>query len=340
MPRSPGTKQWWQRQRRRPRQHDDARRSPCRPDVGDADASRPGTTSRTATTRPVRLRLRRGRRLAPAGRPIAGSRSPNAGEGNGIDGTQADWTPATFDLSAYAGKTVGLRIRYGTDGARRQRRRVTDGIFVDEITITADGATVFSRRRRDRRQRLDARRLHASSAPTSTKTYDNYYIAGHRSYVSYDKYLKTGPYYFGYPNTRPDFVDHFAYQQGLLISYWDTSQRDNNTSEHPGQGRNLYDRRHPDADLPARRSAVADPHPDLRRAVQPQQGRLVHPAPVTASRATSAVQDGAAAVRRHQAVLRRRAAEPRRQAAGGRSEDPRPQRGGHVDADPRLLTLV
>ena len=34
--------------------------------------------------------------------------------------------------------------------------------------------------------------------------YDNYYIAGHRSYVSYDKYLKTGPYYFGYLNTKPD----------------------------------------------------------------------------------------------------------------------------------------
>ena len=54
--------------------------------------------------------------------------------------------------------------------------------------------------------------------------------------MSYDKYLKSGPYYFGYLNTKPDYVDHYAYQQGLLISYWDTSQADNNVSEHPGQG--------------------------------------------------------------------------------------------------------
>ena len=57
---------------------------------------------------------------------------------------------------------------------------------------------------------------------TYTRLFDNYYIAGNRSYVSYDKYLKTGPYFFGYANTRPDWVDHYAYQEGLLISYWNT----------------------------------------------------------------------------------------------------------------------
>jgi immune inhibitor A len=31
-------------------------------------------------------------------------------------------------------------------------------------------------------------------------------------------------------------VDHFAYQDGLLVHYWDTSQADNNTGLHPGQG--------------------------------------------------------------------------------------------------------
>jgi immune inhibitor A len=34
----------------------------------------------------------------------------------------------------------------------------------------------------------------------------------------------------------PDFVDHFPYQDGLLINYWDTSQADNNTTHHPGHG--------------------------------------------------------------------------------------------------------
>jgi immune inhibitor A len=45
---------------------------------------------------------------------------------------------------------------------------------------------------------------------------------------------------------RPDFVEHFSYQQGLLISYWDTSQSDNNTSEHPGQGLVLPIDAHPE----------------------------------------------------------------------------------------------
>ena len=62
---------------------------------------------------------------------------------------------------------------------------------------------------------------------------------GHRSYVSYDKYLLTGPYNFGFTNTKPDWVEHYKYGHGLLISYWDTSMKDNNTSLHPGSGRNL-----------------------------------------------------------------------------------------------------
>ena len=33
-----------------------------------------------------------------------------------------------------------------------------------------------------------------------------------------------------------DWVERFPYQDGLLISYWDGSQGDNNTSEHPGEG--------------------------------------------------------------------------------------------------------
>ena len=53
--------------------------------------------------------------------------------------------------------------------------------------------------------------------------------------MSYDKYLQTGPYNFGFPD-RPDWVEHFPYQDGLLVSYWDTSFSDNNASEHPGEG--------------------------------------------------------------------------------------------------------
>ena len=64
----------------------------------------------------MRLRLRRGRRRDRLVKAIPGNITHPA-EGNGIDGTQATWTPATFDLSAYAGKTVELRLHYKTDPA-------------------------------------------------------------------------------------------------------------------------------------------------------------------------------------------------------------------------------
>ena len=168
-----------------------------------------------------------------------------AAEGNGIDGTQAAYKPATFDLSSYAGQTIGLRYRYSTDGAAQGNDgELPDGIFVDDIAITAGGNTVFSD---GAEAGANGWTLAGWSAVEAQRRslHDNYYIAGHRSYVGYDKYLKSGPYYFGYLNTRPDFVDHYAYQQGLLVSYWDTSYADNDTIEHPGSGRNMYVDAHP-----------------------------------------------------------------------------------------------
>ena len=204
----------------------------------------------------------------------------NAAEGNGIDGSSKAWKPASFDLSAYAGKSVGLRVRYATDGAARGNPDDTSpsGIFVDAITITNGATTVFSDGAETSPNGWTLNGF-ASVGATTTTLYDNYYIAGHRTYVSYDKYLKSGPYYFGYLNTKPDYVDHYAYQQGLLISYWDTSQANNNVGEHPGQGLQPLHRRSRQDVVPLGRSAVADAHPDVRRAVQPHEGRLVHPPP-------------------------------------------------------------
>jgi len=152
--------------------------------------------------------------------------------------TGAAWKPIVVPLTAYAGKAITFRMHYVTDGGVS-----AGGFFGDDVTITADGATVLA----DGAEAATTWSLAGFGAvgASVTKDYDNFYIAGNRSYVSHDKYLKTGPYFFGYPD-RPDFVDHFSYQQGLLISYWDTSQLDNNVSAHPGQGRNLYVDAHPD----------------------------------------------------------------------------------------------
>ncbi|WP_343212846.1 immune inhibitor A domain-containing protein [Arthrobacter sp. Br18] len=63
-----------------------------------------------------------------------------------------------------------------------------------------------------------------------------FYIAENRQYAGYDATLATGPYNFGWGFTAPDTVEHFAYQDGLSITYWNTAQRNNNTRQHPGSG--------------------------------------------------------------------------------------------------------
>lgn len=62
-----------------------------------------------------------------------------------------------------------------------------------------------------------------------TKDYAQHYIAENRQYVSFDQTLKTGPYNFGFGTAKPNWVEHYAYQPGLLIWYW-TSPRPTTTS--------------------------------------------------------------------------------------------------------------
>ncbi|MFF6951757.1 immune inhibitor A domain-containing protein [Streptomyces iakyrus] len=157
-----------------------------------------------------------------------------------LTGTVDGYKKLAFPLDAYAGKKIDLRFRYQTDGGVAQK-----GFAADAITVTADGAPVFS----DNAESADAAwgatgfsRIGASF----TKDYAQYYIAENRQYVSYDKTLKVGPYNFGF-TARPDWVEHYAYQNGLLIWKWDTSQVDNNTSQHKGTGLVLPIDSHPTA---------------------------------------------------------------------------------------------
>ncbi|MFD8153340.1 immune inhibitor A domain-containing protein [Streptomyces sp. NPDC059720] len=157
-----------------------------------------------------------------------------------LTGTVDGYKKLAFSLDAYAGKKIDLRFRYQTDGGVAQK-----GFAADSITVTADGTPVFS----DNAESADAawKAIGFSRIGASfTKDYAQYYIAENRQYVSYDKTLKTGPYNFGF-TARPDWVEHYAYQNGLLIWKWDTSQADNNTSQHKGTGLVLPIDSHPDA---------------------------------------------------------------------------------------------
>jgi immune inhibitor A len=148
-----------------------------------------------------------------------------------LDGTSAGkWVDLNIPLNSVAGKKALVRYHYRTDGG------VSDGgLFADEIKVVADGATVFTDGAESGDNGWTVKGFSAVGA-SITAEYDNYYLATNRTYTGYDRYLKTGPYNFGYANTKPDWVEHYAYQTGLLVSYWDTSQVDNNTNVHPGQG--------------------------------------------------------------------------------------------------------
>jgi immune inhibitor A len=159
-----------------------------------------------------------------------------AAEANGIDGSQTTWTPATFDLSPYAGKTVALRMRYKTDpaAAGNDGTDQVPGFFADDISVTNGANTLFTSGAESSPDGWTLAGFSAVGASVTTP-YDNYLIASNRAYASFDKYLQSGPYNFGF-GSKPDFVEHFPYQNGLLVSYWDTSQSDNNASQHPGEG--------------------------------------------------------------------------------------------------------
>jgi immune inhibitor A len=149
--------------------------------------------------------------------------------GYGITGISGGWVDLTADLSAYTGDVL-LGFRYWAD-------KYTNyfGFMVDDINITGfptDGAET------DAGWTYKPTTGFHVTTGTESKLFSQYYVAEYRTYKGYDSTLKVGPYYFGYLDNLAlqNYVDHFPYQDGLLINYWDTSQKNNQTLRHPGQG--------------------------------------------------------------------------------------------------------
>ncbi|QKW06766.1 immune inhibitor A [Streptomyces sp. NA04227] len=146
-----------------------------------------------------------------------------------------------FPLDEYAGKKIDLRFRYNTDGGAGGK-----GFAADEIVVNADGKALFSDNAEGDDNGWTVNGF-SRIGESFTKDYEQYYIAENRQYVSYDKTLKVGPYNFGWRESRPNWVEHYPYQNGLLVWLWDSSQKDNNTSVHPGTGLILPVDAHPKA---------------------------------------------------------------------------------------------
>ena len=152
--------------------------------------------------------------------------------GNGITGSSGgSWVPLTADLSAHAGQTVLIGFRYWTDIAA-----VEPGFQVDAIEIPGqplDGAEA------DAGWTFDpAEGGFRVTTGSEIQTFFNAYVLENRQYLGFDSGLKDGPYNFGWLHD-PDlqnYVEHFPYQDGLLISYWNDQYTDNNVGDHPGEG--------------------------------------------------------------------------------------------------------
>ncbi|MDX2818573.1 immune inhibitor A domain-containing protein [Streptomyces sp. NPDC006207] len=173
---------------------------------------------------------------------IGGAPLPrDASDKPALTGTAASYQDMVLPLDAYAGTSVKLRFRYQSDGGVAQK-----GFLADAITLTADGATLLSDGAEAGDNGWTANGFTVKGS-TFSEDYAQYYIAENRQYVSYDTTLKVGPYNFGWGTTKENWVEHYAYQNGLLIWLWDTSMNDNNVSAHPGAGRILPIDAHPKA---------------------------------------------------------------------------------------------
>jgi immune inhibitor A len=157
-----------------------------------------------------------------------------------IDGTSAAkrggssvWTQISYDLSAYKGKSVQFRFRYATDGGVHY-----DGPFLDDLALTVDGVTAWSDGVESAVSAWTANGFTRIGGSVSADV-PQFYLAENRVYAGYDATLKTGPYNFGWADTRPDWVERFPYQNGLLVWYSDGACTDNNTISHPGCGQTL-----------------------------------------------------------------------------------------------------
>ncbi|WP_395691013.1 immune inhibitor A domain-containing protein [Nocardioides sp.] len=155
------------------------------------------------------------------------------GSGTGISGTtDGQWVDLTATIPE---GTDAIRWEYLTDGAT-----AGSGFQVDNITLGGDN--IGDAEAGSGGWVLDGFSVVGSQ---ETKKFLNAYFVDNRQYVGRDKTLAYVYNFAGFPN-RPNWVDHFKFRPGALISYWDTSYTDNNVGDHPGHGEILPVDAHPE----------------------------------------------------------------------------------------------
>ena len=146
--------------------------------------------------------------------------------GFGITGDSHGWVDLTADLSAYTGDVL-LGFRYWTDVAVVEPGFMVDNLVVGDYPMDGaedDAGWTFEGFRR--------------TTGTESAFYSNYYVAEFRQYRGYDAGLANA-YNFGWGGVADlgNFVEHFPYQDGLLVSYRDNSFPSNNVGANCAGGR-------------------------------------------------------------------------------------------------------
>jgi immune inhibitor A len=164
--------------------------------------------------------------------------APEDSFGYSSDPAEPTWVSETIDLSPYAGKTITLRFHYAGDPAVTGR-----GFEADDITITNGSTSLLSD---DVEGSDDAGwtpyNFRKTTNGDDVRTFSRAYVIENRQYMGYDQTGLKSPYNFGFENDPAKslkWVEHFPYQDGVLISMWDESYSDNNVGVHPGHGQIL-----------------------------------------------------------------------------------------------------
>ena len=156
--------------------------------------------------------------------PAANDQSGFNASGTGITGSSGGAYRALTATLPGSGASL-IRFRYQTDPA------VTGtGILIDDIAVT--GSPVDGAEAENSGWTFDGFKR---TTGTEISFHLNAYVMENRQYDGYDRSLATA-YNFGFLNTRPDWVEHYPFQDGLLISYWDETFTDNSVGDHPGGG--------------------------------------------------------------------------------------------------------
>ncbi|MEV6965819.1 immune inhibitor A domain-containing protein [Hamadaea sp. NPDC051192] len=145
------------------------------------------------------------------------------GKKYGLTGHTTGWRHDYVDLSAYAGQTVQVRLRYATDEASLEK-----GWFVDDLSVTGGGATTWS-------DDAEANNGWAQTGGTFVDTTgagwildpgsqwrNQYYLAEWRNFDGFDEGLK---YTYDTTYSRDAWkVEKVAYNApGMLLWYRDTT---------------------------------------------------------------------------------------------------------------------